>query len=120
MATTIKYSLDYLKERDYITEKVEQWIPRTSIRKDLFGFGDIVAIREDVKGVIAVQSTTISGLQAHCDKAMEECGKALYTWLTAGNQFIIHGWDGKDKLEIRIANLSIDKIIYFVEVDSHS
>jgi len=116
MSTTIKYSLEFLKNLNYIAEKVEQWIPHTSIRKDLFGFADIIAIKEGVKGNLAVQSTTKSEIQSHCDKAMEECGVALRIWIEGGNTFIIHGWIDKGKTMKSVeAKLSKDSIIYFEE-----
>jgi len=116
MPTTIKYSLDQLKNSGYIAEKVEQWIPHTSIRKDLFGFADIIAIKDGLHGVFAIQSTTKGLLQAHCEKAMEECGVALRIWLEGGNWFVIHGWSDKGKcLDSVEAKLNEDSIIYFVE-----
>jgi hypothetical protein len=48
-------SLEYLRRHGYLADICERWIPRTKIRKDLFGFIDIMAV--GAGEVLAIQST---------------------------------------------------------------
>jgi hypothetical protein len=49
-------SLAWLKKEGYLAEVVEKWIPGANIRKDLWGWCDIVAIRDGE--TVAVQCTS--------------------------------------------------------------
>jgi hypothetical protein len=49
-------SLAHLRTLGYVAEVVERWIPGANIRRDLFGFGDVLAIRAGE--VLLVQATT--------------------------------------------------------------
>jgi hypothetical protein len=69
---------------------VERFIQQIHQRVDLFGCIDIVAIRENVKGALGVQSTTVDNESKRATKAANL--PALRTWLEAGNVFEVHGW----------------------------
>lgn len=58
--------------------------------KDLFGFIDIVALKEGVTGVVGVQVTSYGKLKEHLVKAKKL--PAFWLWLDCGNQVIFHGW----------------------------
>jgi hypothetical protein len=50
MATSpTQLSLAWLKKEGYLAEVVEKWIPGANIRKDLWGWCDIVALSETRK-----------------------------------------------------------------------
>jgi hypothetical protein len=50
MATSpTQLSLAWLKKEGYLAEVVEKWIPGANIRKDLWGWCDIVAIKRRAK-----------------------------------------------------------------------
>ena len=61
------------------------------VRKDLFGFGDIFAVKEG--DFLIVQTTAASGQAARRSKiiALPEAG----TWLRAGGRIVVHGWRKK-------------------------
>lgn len=90
-------TLDWLRERGYVVDKTEHWIgnpfvPVSRKRKDLYGCIDVVALHNDRKGVLGVQATARSGVNARVTKSCTECRKALRLWLRAGNRFIVMGW----------------------------
>lgn len=49
-------TLDYLRKQGYIVDTCERWIPRTKIRKDLFGCIDVMAVGVG-KAILAIQTT---------------------------------------------------------------
>ena len=55
--TPTQRTLKYLREIGYHAEVVERWNPHARIRQDLFGFGDIIAIRWGESGPLLVQCT---------------------------------------------------------------
>lgn len=81
-------SLRALREAGYHAEVVERFDHFARKRKDLFGFGDILAIREGE--VVVVQTTTFSNRLARKKKIMES--ELLPVVLSAGILVVIHGW----------------------------
>lgn len=81
-------SLAWLRERRYLADVVERWIAQAGIRKDLFGFIDLVAIRPGE--IVGIQTTTASNLASRLKKA--QALPALRTWLASGAGFMLHGW----------------------------
>ena len=86
-------SLKYLRENGYTAQVVERFNYFAHVRQDLFGFIDIVAIKEGENGVLGIQSTSTGHKSDRKKKA--ETFDALKTWLNAGNRFIVHGWSKK-------------------------
>ncbi len=94
-------SLAELKKRGYLPYIVERWNPFAHIRQDLYGFIDLVAIKGDSPGVLAVQTTSGSNVSARIQKIHESAAAKI--WLAAGNRIVVHGWrkvgsKGKRKL----------------------
>lgn len=87
-------SLASLRDDGWIAEKVEQWIPRANIRKDLFGVADIVAAKVGERPLL-VQTTTGQNFAAHQDKilASEHLPVLLDSF-----RIVLHGWS-KHKLK---------------------
>jgi hypothetical protein len=85
-------SLNKLRKEGYAVGVVERFVrfPPPGHRVDLFGFADIVAIKDDVLGVLAVNPTTKTNLSAHIKKYL--INDKLPIWLKAGNKFEIHSW----------------------------
>jgi len=82
-------SLKLLRDEGYLCEVVEQTIPYCFIKKDLFGFIDILAIRDDE--VLAVQTTAnLSNANARVKKieAHENYPKVK----KLGWKIVVHGW----------------------------
>ena len=88
-------TLAYLKESGIICGMVERWIPNPKlpgggIRKDLFGFIDIIAISK-ADGVVGIQSCG-SDFNGHIKKITEERREEVMAWLEAGASLQLIGW----------------------------
>ena len=59
-------TLKLLREDGWTVEVVEKWIPGANIRKDLFGFIDLVALKDDQ--TLGVQATSYSNISARVKK----------------------------------------------------
>lgn len=97
MTSPTQLSLKKLRSEGYIVAIVEKYNIFSHRRIDLFSFGDLLAVKEDMPGSLIIQTTTASNMSAHVHKVLEEeeIFKNLKTWLSAGNRFIIHGWSKK-------------------------
>ena len=99
-------TIAYLKKMGYSVAIVEKWNMFAKIRQDLFGFIDIVAIKEGENGVFGIQATSDANASTRVHKC--EANPLLKVWLDAGNKFQVWGWGkkgakGKRKLwELRI------------------
>lgn len=70
---------------------VEKWIPQTCQRKDVWGFGDILAI-DGLPGSLLVQCTSGNNVSARVHKIRDECREAAEAWLRAGNRIVVIGF----------------------------
>jgi hypothetical protein len=61
-------TLKWLRDEGYLAEVVEKWLPGINVRKDLWGWCDIVAIREEE--TVAVQCTSWDNI-SRCKKIAE-------------------------------------------------
>ena len=93
MSPTAK-SLAYLRKQGFLCAVVESWIPRCNLRRDLFGFADILAVNSVNKKFLLVQTTSLGNVSARLKKARGR--HELLIWLRAGGRFAVHGWDGND------------------------
>jgi hypothetical protein len=86
-------SLKLLREEGWLADKVEQTIPVPghNITRDLFGFGDILAVNEGL-GVLIVQTTSGDHVAHRAQKIEEECLPAVLRCLRAGVLVHVHGW----------------------------
>lgn len=67
MATSpTQLTLKLLREEGWTVEVVERWVPGANIRKDLFGFIDLVALKGDM--TLGVQATSYSNMGARIKK----------------------------------------------------
>jgi len=87
-------TLNYLRQRGWVADKVEQfnaYAGKYGVRKDMFGFADIVAIGDG--GIIAVQSCG-QAFAAHHRKITEDENVApnVHLWLDAGGRLLLIGW----------------------------
>ncbi len=98
-------SMKYLRDLGGVPWVVERWIMGANIRKDLFGFIDLVCL-DDKAGVLGVQVTSGPHISDRIKKA--QAIPEFKHWLDSGNRFEVHGWrkvggKGKRKLwEVRI------------------
>lgn len=91
MTTPTQRSLKLLRERGYHASVVEKWNMHAKIRQDLWGFVDILAIRDGE--ILGVQTT--SG--AHVAERIKKIAASplIATVLSAGVKVVVHGWDKK-------------------------
>jgi hypothetical protein len=81
-------SLAECRKRGWIAQVVEQTIPRTFIKRDLFGIIDIVAITD--AGILGIQATSGTNHAARVAKARLE--PRLTRWLEEGARFEVWSW----------------------------
>ena len=60
--TPTQRTLKLLRDDGWLAEVVERWVPGANIRKDLFGWVDIVALRDGE--TLAVQCTSYTNISA--------------------------------------------------------
>jgi len=80
--------LEKLRSEGYLCQIVERWNPHARIRQDLFGIGDILAIREGK--TLLVQTTSRGNVAARVTKIQES--EHLDKILAAGWKITVHGW----------------------------
>ena len=87
-------TLEYLRSQDWVADKVEQfnaYAGKFGQRKDMFGFGDIVAMGEN--SIIAIQSCGQS-YSEHNRKITEDekVAPLALLWLQNGGRLMLVGW----------------------------
>lgn len=88
MSSPTQRSLAYLREQGWLAEVVERWNPHARVRKDLWGFVDILALREgETLGVQATSGTNVAARIAKIASA-EHVGAVR----RAGWRIEVHGW----------------------------
>ncbi len=83
-------SLNLLRAAGYTACVVERWVPHVNIRKDCFGWADLLAAHPIRHEVVLLQVTTRSNLSSRIKKA--KALPALGPWLQAGGLAWFHGW----------------------------
>lgn len=100
MSSPTELSLKKLRADGYTVGIVEKWVPQGPegykgpiIRRDLWGFGDLIAVRVIDMAVVIVQTTSWANVSTRINKikGIPEAG----IWLAAGNRIIVHGWKQK-------------------------
>jgi hypothetical protein len=81
-------SLDHLRKAGYLAGVVEKWIPAVKRRQDLFGFIDILAVRDGE--VLGVQATSDSHVANRATKIAEHDNVGAVR--KAGIKIHVHGW----------------------------
>lgn len=81
-------SLAVMRERGYLCDVTERWIPRANQRKDLFGFIDILCIREDE--ICGVQATSGDNVAHRIAKIANHENVGIVR--SAGIRILVHGW----------------------------
>ena len=97
-----QYSMAWLRKNGYSVDKTEQTVrwpnpafPGTFkiVKKDLFGFCDIAAVKSGEPGTTYVQTTSDEG-GGHSGARVEKIAgiPVAYIILRAGNRIHVHGW----------------------------
>lgn len=89
-------TLAEMRKRGYTCEVVEHWNPHARVRKDLYGFIDVLCLGDNE--VIGVQATSYSNVSARVKKIAEHENVAAVR--RAGIALLVHGWNGNKLLEV--------------------
>jgi carbonic anhydrase len=81
-------SLKKLKADGYVCQITERWNAFAKIRVDLFGFVDVLAIKENE--TLAVQTTSYSNISARVKKISDHDNVGAVR--KAGWKIHVHGW----------------------------
>lgn len=93
-----------MRERGFHAEVVEKWIPGANIRKDLWGFADILCLRSG-EPITVVQSTTDSNVAARVTKIADSPLVGLVR--QAGIRILVQGWrKAKGRWQVREVDVS--------------
>lgn len=106
MATSpAQRSLKYLRDQGYTVAITEKWNSHAKIRQDLFGFIDLLAIKD--RKTLAIQTTSSSSFAVRRKKI--EGHENLPLVLAAGWQVTVHGWrkNAKGKWVLREGDIRI-------------
>ncbi len=87
MSSPTQRSLKLMRERGFLCDVTEKWIPGANIRKDLYGFIDVLCVGGNIVGV---QSTSYSNVSARVKKIMESPNLPIVAG--AGIMVVVHGW----------------------------
>lgn len=90
MSSPTQRSLKFLRDNGYLAEVVERWIPGANIRKDLWGWCDILALSPD-RNILAVQTTTKKNMSARIQKISDS--ETVSAVREAGIAINVHGWE---------------------------
>jgi hypothetical protein len=83
-------SLHCLRRLGFTVDVVERWLPHACVRRDLFGFADVLAVHARDRVFLLVQCTTAGHVAHRLAKAKRR--PELLAWLKAGGIFELHGW----------------------------
>jgi hypothetical protein len=87
-------TLNYIREQGWVADKVEQFNPhggKFGVRKDMFGFADIVAMGEN--SIIAIQSCGQAFAEHHRKLTEDETvAPNVHLWLSNGGKLLLIGW----------------------------
>lgn len=92
MTSPTQLTLKKLRDDGYVAEVVEKWIPGANIRRDLFGFIDVLAIKPGE--ILGVQCTSRGHVRNRCNKIAES--DLVDNVREANIKIEVWGWDKKD------------------------
>lgn len=88
MKSPTQNSKKLLKLEGWQVEVTERWNPFAKLRQDLFGFCDILCLRNMT--IMAVQTTSLGNVSARIKKIMAE--PRAKEFMQAGGLIRVHGW----------------------------
>ncbi len=88
MSSPTARTLAEMRKRGYLVQVVEKWIPAVRRRQDLYGFIDVLAIREGE--IVGVQATSGDNVASRVAKIAEH--EHVGAVRKAGIRILVHGW----------------------------
>ena len=117
MTSPTQQTLREMRKRGYFCAITEHWNSFVKRRQDLFGFCDVLAIREN--STIAIQTTSNANVAARLNKITQTEG--AIRWLQSPDRrILIHGWAkrgprGKRKIwtcrEVEVTPIVMQRIL---------
>jgi len=96
-------TLKRLRKEGYLADVTEKWIPGANIRKDLFGFIDVLCIKGTE--ILGVQATSYTNISARVKKIAEH--EHVDAVRDAGICIEVWGWRKiKNRWQVRIVDVS--------------
>jgi len=97
-------TLKRLRDAGYLAEVGEHWNPHAKVRNDLFGFGDVIGLREGE--VLLVQATSGDNVAARVRKIADHANVSAVR--KAGIRIEVHGWRklASGRYECRVVDCS--------------
>lgn len=104
MSSPTQRSLAYLRDEGYVAAVVERWNPHARVRQDLWGFIDILAIRDSE--TLGVQACSGSDVSKRMHKIAES--ELVGAVRRAGWRIHVHGWrkNAAGKWTLRVEDVS--------------
>ncbi len=105
-----KRTLDHMRKQGYLCDVVEKTIrtPTTQFKRDLFGFVDVLCLRDDE--IVAVQATSDNGgnVSSRIKKIeSDELAEKVAAVRKAGIRIVVQGWRKKGhRWQVREVDLS--------------
>lgn len=104
-----------MRARGYLCQVTEHWNPFARIRQDLFGFIDVLCIKDGE--IVGVQTTSRSNVSNRYNKIKDHDN--IWPVLDSGIRVVIHGW-GKNKSnrwEVREVEVKIEQGAEMVDLN---
>jgi hypothetical protein len=99
-------SLQYLRELGWTVAVVEHWNPFARVRRDLWGFADLIAFRGGT--VLLVQTTSDANVAARRKKVEKSSVAAMWLSSPRTRRVEVHGWKKvKGRWRIRVVNIRL-------------
>ncbi|WP_147311584.1 MULTISPECIES: hypothetical protein [Cupriavidus] len=104
MSSPTARSKEYLEGRGYLVAVVEKWNPHARVRQDLFGFIDLLAVKEGE--TLGVQTTSRSNMSSRARKIADHENTPAVR--QAGWKLEIHGWakDTRGRWGVKVQDVS--------------
>jgi hypothetical protein len=83
-------TLAALRRAGFIACTVEKWITPPGIRKDCFGFADILAARPVDRRIVLIQATSAGNVSARIAKIKSK--NEAEVWLKSNGEIEVWGW----------------------------
>lgn len=97
-------TLKEMRARGYLADVTEKWIPGANIRRDLYGFIDVLCIKD--AEVVGIQATSGDNVAARVDKIANHDNVGAVR--KAGIRILVHGWrkNAKNRWVLREVDVS--------------
>ena len=89
MSSPTQRSKAYAESLGYQVAIVERWNPWAKVRQDLYGFIDLLCLKEGCC-LIAIQATSTGNMNSRIAKI--KTLPASWKWITSGNRLEVWGW----------------------------